>query len=84
MNHAVLVIEMFLLSILGRFAHRRPEPDPGTELEVDKTGTLAAEKYKKEDEYSEAESGTVGKYKTYDNQGMALDENSVEMKSESS
>ena len=74
----MLVIEMFLLSILGRFTYRRPEPE--TELENEKTGTL--EKYKKENEYSEAESGTVGNYKSYDNQAMSLDEHSVEFKAD--
>ena len=76
MNHSVLIIEMCLLSLLARFAYRRPEPDPGTALT--KNGTQAIEKYKKDNAASETESGTAGHYRSYDNQAMSLDIHSVE------
>ena len=73
-----MIVEMFLLSILARYAYRRPEPDVDM---VVKGGTYKPNT--NNDAVVNVASNTpnpVGTYSTYDNQTMALDENSVDIK----
>ena len=78
-NHGVMIVEMFLLSILARYAYRRPEPD--VDMKAVKGGTYTPNS--NNDAVVNVASNTpnpVGTYSTYDNQTMALDENSVNIK----
>ena len=71
-----MIIEMFVLAMLARFAYRRPEPD--SELTIIRNG--APGKNGKDSSIDDAESSThivtVGYYRSYDKQKSALvDEN---------
>ena len=74
-----MIVEMFLLSILARYAYRRPEPDVDMEVVKGRPYTPKSN----DDAVVNVASNTpnpVGTYNTYDNQTMALDENSVTIK----
>ena len=70
-----MIIEMFVLAMLARFAYRRPEPD--SEMTIIRNGAPGQSgKDSNIDDESNTHVVTVGYYRSYDKQKNALvDEN---------
>ena len=74
-NHGVFIVEMFLLSLLARYAYRRPEPNhPGADIKSSVSGMQHG--YDNDAVNVATDSNPVGHYRSYDNQSMSIQEHS--------
>ena len=75
-SHGVLVVEIFLLSLVARFAYRRPEPLPGdsnkhveanVNVDLQEQGESKIKNSSKTELEVISDYGTKGKYTAYEN-----------------
>ena len=69
-NHGIMIIEMFVLSMLARYAYRRPEPD--AELTTMRNGVPVKNKDINPEDEANTRIVSVGYYKSCDKQKVSL------------
>ena len=76
-NHAILIVEMFILSMLARYAYRRPEPD--SELAILCNGIPVTKREINAVDEANAFTVSVGYYKSCDKHVVSMEKENGEI-----